>query len=578
MTWGFCNVRQLYSARHMYDLAMSRPTGTGGQSLAVPARTELERLLCEIWAEVLGKPVPDVAATFTDLGGGSLHAAKIAARIWTRLGIHVDLATILRFRSIRSLAASIEPAPHTASVEEVPPLTSAPSRDGRPMSFFQEWRFRSDEGASPPLYTVGLGYEIRGELRLAALRDAINELVRRYEPLRTNYEVIAARPIQVIHRPAPVDVPVLDVRSAREDRRRGEALRLLEMEVARPLDRRRGAMFQPMLARFADEGHLLLLRLDRIAVDGISCQLIEDDLSRLYACSLAGLTPPEPPVLQQADWAIWQRRLLTGPRLDRLTNYWRHKLDAAQPLLEQRLPTSFPPPQIPAHRGLSVQRPLGPRLSSDLRRRAREADVTLFMYLLAAVKTFIARLSGHNEVTVLCPFANRARPELEHIVGCFAHGAIYRTDLSGDPPFGRAVTRVRDVCLAAFEHLELPVSEVARRIRPQSYLAFYNEFHVFFDLIKDQPLVQLPQLDVRPVLVGTTAAHPGVKVLVDKGAEDLVLIVQVEADRFSESALHWIVGELVCLLTAAVREPTARISQLPPSQDEVRRRFGTGWR
>jgi Condensation domain/Phosphopantetheine attachment site len=569
---GFPAVRARRMLRHM-----SSPTGTDGQSLANPAQTELEHQLCQIWSEVLGRPVQNVAATFMDLGGGSLQAAKIAARIWGRLGIRVDLATILRFRSVQSLAASIEALPQAASAEEVP-LTRAPSREELAMSFFQEWRFRSDQGKSTPLYTITLNYEIRGELQLAALRDAIDELVRRHEPLRTNYEIIASRPVQLIKRVAALELPTLDVRGAPEDRRKTEALRLLTAEAARPVDRRRDAIFQPLLVRFADDGYLLSMRMDRIAVDGASCRLIEEELSRLYAYCLSGLAPPEPPALQQADWASWQRRVLTGPRLDRLVEYWRRKLDGTRPLLELRLPNGFAPPDAPTHRGRSVRRPLGPRLSSELRRRAREADVTLFMYVLAGIKTFAAKLSDQDEATVLCPFANRTRPELEQVVGCFSHGAIYRTELSGDPPFGQVVARVRDVCLEAFEHLELPISEVARHVRPESYLTLYDEFHVFFDVIKDQPMFQLPRLDVRPSVVATDTAHPGLTVLVEEGTDGLALIVQAEADRFAKSVVDWITGEIISLLATAVRDPAERVSRLPPSQEAVRECFGIGRR
>lgn len=548
----------------------------------VPPRSELEVQLCGIWSDVLRRPVGDVSVSFADLGGSSILAAMVAAKIQLSLGVRVDLTTIFRCRTVQALAASVEnagtrpagPAGLVTTTAEDIPLVPVPDRDGLPMSFFQDWRFHADQDRSTPLYTIALGYELHGRLRLEALRDAISELAGRHEPLRTNYDIVDGRAVQVIHPARAVELPVLDVRGSSGNGSKAEALRLLNETAAQSLDRRSDAMFQPLLARFADEGHILLLRLDRIAVDGASCQILEDELSTLYSCFLAGSEPAERPALQQADWASWQRQLLRPPRLGPLVDYWRHTLDGTRPLLELRLPGRLGSPGPSSFRGRLARGQLGADVSGDVRRRAREADVTLFMYALAALGTFIARLSGQDTATILCPFANRTRPELERLVGCFAHGVIHRIDLSGDPGFSEVVTRVRDVCLEAWEHQDLPVSEVARHVRPASYLTLYDEFHVFCDLVRDQPPFRLDGLDVAPAEVATGAAHPSLAVFIDDTARDLGLIMRADAGRFDDAALAWCIAEFSGLLAEAAREPEQRISALPPSPEAVRRRFG----
>lgn len=553
---------------------MTHPRATD-DLLPTPPRSELEAQLCEIWSEVLGRPVRDVSAAFTDLGGTSILAAMVAARIHRDLGVRVDLATVFRSRTIQALASNIERTRTPATVAGDVPLMVMPCRDALPMSVFQEWLFRADEGRSAPLYTITLGYELHGGLRLEALRDAISELVRRHEPLRTNYDINAAGPVQVIHPPKPVELPVLDVRASPQGRSKAEALRLLTEAAAAPVDRRNGTMFQPVLARFEDDGHLFMLRMDRIAVDRTSLEVLEQELSRLYALLSSGGEPPDPPALQQADWANWQRRLMQTPRMARAVDYWRHKLDGTRPLLEVPLPSGLRSLAAPSLRGRSARRRIGPGLSSELRRRAREADVTLFMYVLAALNAFIARLTARDTTTILCPFANRTRPELERLVGCFSHGVIYRTDLSGGPSFSEVVRRVREVCLEAWEHQELPVSEVARHVRPASHLTLYDEFHVFCDLIRDQSELRMAGVDIAPAAIGTGAAHPSLAVFVDDGTDNLELIMRADADRFDDCALAWCMREFSSMLAAAAGEPHQRISMLPPSPESVRRRFGS---
>jgi hypothetical protein len=536
-------------------------------------RSKIEAELCEIWSEVLGRPVQDVSATFTDLGANSILAALAAARIHHRLGVRIGLTTIFRCQTVQALASSIEGTRAMATDVEDIALVPLPSRDRPPMSFFQEWRFRADENRSDALYTITLSYELHGGLRPEVLRDAISELARRHESLRTNYDINAFGPVQVIHPPTAVELPVLDVRGSPEGRRRAEALQILRKTAAQLLDRRNEALFQPLLTRFADDGYLLMIRVDHIAVDGTSCQILEKELSMLYARFLAGGDAPDPPALQQADWASWQRQLMQTPRMARAVGYWRRKLDGTRPLLELRLPSGFRPASAPPFRGRSVHRQLGLGLSGELRRRARDADVTLFMYMLAALKVFISRLTGQDTATILCPFVNRTRPEVENIVGAISHSLIYRTDLSGDPSFSEIVARVREVCLGAWEHQELPVSEVARHVRPVSYLTLYDEFHVFCDLIRAQPSFQIAGLDIVPTDIETGAAHPSLAVLIEDVTEKLGLIMRADADRFDASAIQWCMREFSRLLAAAAGDPEKPISSLPPSPESVRRRF-----
>ena len=538
------------------------------EPINAPPRTELEVRLCEIWSEVLRRPVDDVKVAFTRLGGNSIGAARVAARIRARLGLRVDLATVLRNGSIEELASILAQVDQPKTDHPDAPLTPNPSRERLPMSHFQEWRFRADDGLRVPLYNMALAYELSGPVRVDVLREVVTELASRHEPLRTNYDIVDGEARQIIHPPSGVDFPVLDTRDSSSDPR-ADALRLMEAEAMRIVDRRRDNLFQPMLARYADDRYLLMLRIDRIAADGTSFGLIEQDVSDLYASAISGSSPPDPAPLQQADWARWQRELLSGAYLDRLVAYWRRNLDGSQPLIELTLPNGRSQPGQPRYQGRSQHRRLGVELSGQMRARAKEADVTLFIWALSALHTFIWRLSGRDATTVVCPFANRTRPEFERVVGSFAHGLIYRVEHSGDPKFSEMVVRVRDVCYSAWEHQALPTGEVAKHVRPSSYLTLLDEFHVFFDLVRDVAHLKLSEVDVQQTFVNTGASHPSLAVFLDDSTDDFALIVRAAADRIEASALQWIVDEFTALLARTVHDPAECVSGLPPSTESV---------
>ena len=102
---------------------------------------------------------------------------------------------------------------------------------------------------------------------MAALRETLTAVVARHEVLRTNFAQSDTGPVQVIAPARPFELPVVDLRSEPEDRRRAELQRLLEVEARRPFDLARDIMIRPTLYRLADEEYVFQLMTHHIAWD-----------------------------------------------------------------------------------------------------------------------------------------------------------------------------------------------------------------------------------------------------------------------------------------------------------------------
>ena len=216
-----------------------------------------------------------------------------------------------------------------------------------------------------------------------------------------------------------------------------------------------------------------------IVSDGWSMGVLVREVTQLYAAYLKGEESPlEELSIQYADFAVWQREWMSGEVLERELDYWRRQLADAPPVLE--LPTDRPRPAVQSFEGSRHSFVLPAELSEQLRRLSREEGVTLFMTLLAGFQSLLARYSRQSDIVVGSPIAGRNRAETEALIGFFVNTLALRTDLSGDPSFRQVLARVREVCLGAYAHQEIPFERLVEELAPERSLSHTPLFQVMF--------------------------------------------------------------------------------------------------
>ena len=351
-----------------------------------------------------------------------------------------------------------------------------------PLSFAQERLWFLDQLLpGSPAYTIFDAVRLRGPLDLEALRRSISELVRRHEVLRSTFPSVSGRPVQVVQPPAPLEVPLTDLRSVPPERRQAELDRALADEAARPLSLTSAPLLRAFLYRLADEEHVLTLAVHHIAFDAWSDGVLRSELGALYAAFRRGerCSLPEP-ALQFADYAVWQREWLTGDVLQRELDHWRAELENAPHLLH--LPLDRPRPSVERFRGRQLAFELDAELAAAVRQLARSQGVTVFMTLLAAFQALLHRYSGQDSVLVGTPVANRGRVELEPLIGFFTNTLVMRADLTSATTGTELLQQVRDRSLAAFAHQNLPFERLVEELAPTRETSHQPVFQVMFAL------------------------------------------------------------------------------------------------
>ncbi|MFC4051754.1 non-ribosomal peptide synthetase [Actinomadura syzygii] len=454
--------------------ALPTPGGTASEA-SRSARSPREEILCGLFAEVLGVPRVGVDDGFFALGGDSLTATRLAARVRSALGVEMTVRTLFEAPTVAGLAARLA----DASGDVRPPLVRAERRPAVvPPSYAQRrlWFLNRFERAAPT-FNMPVALRLTGALDLDALRDALGDVAARHESLRTIFPDASGNPRQLVLGPGDAR-PRLDVAEI------GEA------ELPMALAAMAGEGFDlsvepPVRARlFALGGgvHVLMLVLHHIAADGWSMAPLARDVIAAYAARSEGREPgwAELPV-QYADYTLWQRELLgsegdPGSVISRQIAYWR---DALEGLPEElRLPADRPRPVEASYRGRTQVFELDADLHAGLLAVARQSGATLFMVMQAAFAALLSRLGAGTDVPIGSPIAGRTDEALDDLVGMFVNMLVLRTDTSGDPSFRELVGRVKETDLAVYAHQDVPFERLVDVLNPARSMARHPLFQV----------------------------------------------------------------------------------------------------
>ena len=439
-------------------------------------------------------------------------------------------------------------------------------------------------------FNIPLPWHLRGPLDLALLERALSRVVERHEALRTTFASSDGQPYQVIH-PAgalPARVSVVDLRGTHESRLGADLIGQLIEHAGASFDLSAGPLMRLTVFRLRDDEQILLFTAHHIIFDGHSVAVLARDLAALYEAERTGVAATLPPaVIQYADYAMWQRRLLTGDYLKNELDYWATQLADCPPGLN--LAVEHTEAQGELFRGETTTAVFSGSLSSALRDLSQAEGTTLFIMMMAAYKVLLARYTGQEDLVVGSPVANRNQPETANMVGFCVNMLAFRTDLSGNPTFREMLQREREVCLAAYSHQEVPFGLLVQHLRPDRHLSHSPFFSVGFSLQQAATSpVQLSQfesssligLDVETIKAEIESRRAEVTPstdlmflqIADSGSQ-IAAVLQISSALFSPGTGDMMMRHFERLLGAVTSDPDCRLFDLPLMDDEESRRL-----
>lgn len=519
--------------------------------------------LRDIWLGVLEIDEINPDDDFFEIGGDSLSAVMILARINQQFQVRVSENELFTARTLSGVAQIISAALGSTTEVQRVPITREPQTE-YPASRGQSRLWLLHESiARPEVYNVPFLLMWQGAFDLTALQAAFQHLETRHEVLRTTLIERQGRLLQQVNQLSPLELTLTDLRDIPATNRRQTVIDQATQDAKKPFDLAKPRLYRIQLFRTGTDEYYWYLNFHHTIIDGWSFGVFFKELETAYEAFARQQSPATTELaIQYGDYARHQRDFLTTEKAEEHLAFWRQQL--AQPIATLDLPTAKPRPAKSNHLGGYHQFTIPRKTIAAIDGLAREESVTRFMIGLAVWNVVLSRLTKQTDIVVGTPVAGRTLSETEPLLGMFTNMLALRTNLDANPTFRDILDRVRQVRLNSFIHQELPIDYLVEKLNPPRDPSRNPFFQTAFYY---QNVNILPERFSRAKITNVPI-HSGTSmfdirfVLEDGPYNSLWGWLEYDSDLFSHADAKKLIDQFFYVLEQAASDPAIRLHDM----------------
>ncbi|MDQ0371182.1 non-ribosomal peptide synthetase [Catenuloplanes indicus] len=558
--------------------ALPDPVFGAGPAATEAPRSATEKVIAAIWREVLHVARVGRTDSFVDLGGHSLMATQIVARVHEVLDAPVTVGDLFRAPRLDAFAHAVEQVRHSGRPGWLPALEPGSGPLVAPLSVPQEqvW-FIGKLAPGNTAYHAQATIRVTGPFDTGVFAGVLTEIVRRHESLRTAFEEHDGRPRQTVLAPSAYPLRVVDLGGVPPAEREERLAEEIDAEMRRPFDLSRPPLSRWTVVRLGPDEHELIMVEHHFVHDGWSFSVLMREMEEIYGVLAGGGTPvAAPDRAQYRDFVAWQQDLIDSGRLRPQLEFWRHRLAGVTAL---PLPTDRPRPTTQTFRGRVLRLETSAGLARQIARLGRAEGVSRFMTMYAAFTALLHRYTGATDLCFASGFANRRLRELEDVIGMIVNPVALRLDVRPSESFRDLLARARDTVLEAAENQESPFPLVVRQLgleRDPSRNPLTQIMFSAHDSAVRNPRFgtatgtvfersnSTSKVDLNIIVVPRAAGRLGAA---DYADERITVLWEYNSDLFDAATMHALADAYFRLLGAAVERPGTAITDLPVLSD-----------
>jgi iturin family lipopeptide synthetase A len=512
----------------------------------VEAGGSVEETMILLWTDFFG--IPGIAASddFFDIGGDSLKAMTMLARIRKVFDVQLSMNLFFEMSTIGELSEyirSVKPGTAAASIPEaeIKPYYRLSSAQKRLYFLYQL------EEASLA-YNLPIAVILQGNIDKGRIEETFNKLVARHESLRTSFETIDGTPVQKIARQAALQVEYYH--TGEED------LNILVEKFIRPFDLSNAPLLRAGLITIGVQEHLLIADMHHIITDGTANTVLIREFISLYNNEQLPAMK-----IQYKDFAEWQQSEQQQQQATKQKDFWLNQFAEETSILD--LPADFARPLIKTYQGDVVSFELGEAEITKLRSIAEAEGATMFMVILCVYNVLLSKLCNVEDVVVGTPVSGRNHADLENVIGVFVNTLPMRNYPKGELSFTGFLADVKSRVLSCLDHQEYPYEELIDELKVQRDTGRNPLFDVMFNYgnVKGVEL-EIPGLTMQPFKNAHVTAQFDLTLFVVESGDKLLFDLRYATDLFRNETVERFISYFKKIVSVLVQNPSIQLGAI----------------
>lgn len=518
--------------------------------------TPSQRMLANIWQEILDIDQVSLSDHFFELGGHSLKASRLI------LSIHRDFQVLLTVRDIfdhpifEDMLNLIEQKENGVFLR-IPEATTMPfypvSTEQKRMSILNQL------APSEVVYNMPAIIKIKGTVDAKRLEHVFQTLVNRHESFRTSFEIVQGELVQIIH-------PRLIFQMAYEEINESDETAYIQAFIE-PFDLAQAPLFRVKLLSMGNSKYILLVDMHHIVSDGVSMNVFMKEWVQLYNGN------DLPPLrIHYKDYACWEHTRVKEEIRSRHIDYWLNVFSGELPVLQ--LPIDFARPKEFVFDGGSVRFVLDKFLTEALKHLANQTNTTINIILLAAYNILLAKYSGQTDIIVGTLDAGRRHADLDSMIGLFIKVLPIRSCPDHDKSFLMFLQEVKTQVLNALEHQNFSFEELISSVniyRDSSRNALFDTMFIYQNMTESPPKMEQCQIQSFEMIEHVSRYDLTLEAMETSGV--IHGIITYATALFKNETIERMANHFVELLRNILQNSEARIGQLSLITKEEQRQI-----
>ncbi len=531
------------------------------KSKVLKNNTPSEELLVSLCKEVLDLENVNLDDNFFDIGGHSLKAAQLVARVRSAFKVELPIKEVFETSTISELAYLIDKIKKQEDGFEIPPLVKRNEDETPQLSFSQKRLWFLDQ--LEPLkdtYNISAAIKLIGKLNYNALEKSLNTIVSRHEVLRTTFYSEDGKPYVKIHQHKNVELNIIDLSKSNDVEK--ESKKIVEQTSRTIFNLENGPLYKVLLIKLNNLEHVFVVVMHHIISDGWSIGIMVNELSEHYR---SYLSDEEIKIykleIQYSDYASWMNNWLKDDVLDRKIKYWKEKLEGIPEVLE--LPLDHMRPPIQTFNGASINFSVEKNIVEKLSAVNKKEGLTNFMSLLTVFQILLSKYSRQDDIVIGSPIANRTHSKVENLIGFFVNTLIIRSQLNINNTIIDTLKQTRAITLEAFNNSDVPFEYIVDAVQPERSMSHSPLFQVAFVYQNNtDDFLKLKGLEIENYQFENTTAKYDITLYVKENKDKLLFTFEYNTDLFKKETINRLSNHFVKILEQVVSTPKMKLSNI----------------